>query len=211
FASLFIGLSKISQKKLSDDFGQKHSIRYGVLRNWCREKDFKEMAKGHAWEFANHLILHVETKCEESMSEWNDYFNLKTDEQPPELQFDEIYRDAMFFNESVLNTLAGLSLSFYELLADDFKRGELDVDMYNRICVVHAEIFKILTYASGGKYPEELKIKSEKAMIGQIKSIISSKRILSKKEQRFIIHAAETLEKWQEEKLIDEAGHKEKK
>ena len=96
FASLFIGLSNFSQKKLSNDFGQKKNIRYGVLRNWCREKDFKEMTAIHTWEFAKHLISHVETKCEESMSEWNDYFNLKTDEQPPELQFDEIYRDAMF-------------------------------------------------------------------------------------------------------------------
>lgn len=207
-ASLFVGLTNLSQKKIAEDLGPKHGIKYGVLRNWCREKTFQEQAKEHAIEFAWHIIQHVEGKLETDKKKWDDYFNCKTDKKPSPLVYKEIVRDAGLFSVNVLNILTNLNFARFDFAHRKRKTVDIDADALLGEFVLFNTLNAIIQFANKEKPSEKVEVFAQRGMVGLIKSIVSSKRVLSKQEQRVIVHGLEVMEESLEETINEETRSK---
>lgn len=202
-ASLFVGLTNLSQKKIADDLGPKHGINYGVLRNWCSEKSFREQAREHALEFAWHIIHHVEGKVESDKKKWDDYFNCKTDKKPSPLVYKEIVRDVGLFSVDVLNILTHLNFARFDFEHRKRKTADIDADALLGEFVLFNTLNAIIQFANKEKSFEQVEVFAQTGMVGLIKSIVSSKRVLSKQEQRCIVHLCDLMEESLEVKISD--------
>ena len=122
------------------------------------------------------------------------YFDCKTDAKPPKLDFSDLYENARLFSTPLINCLKLLIMNQFEVVLAEYKSGQRDYDDLLNEVVTMDGLNAIISHATEAE-PSELLAKVMRSIsIQTVKSTISSKRVLSKKEQRVIIHILESIE-----------------
>lgn len=175
-ASILVGTTNWKLKKIAKSC----DVSYGLLRKWKTEPDFRAEADRHCTEFVKEIVERIKTGFEKQHKNLHDYYE-EVGDDPYEMKkdaslnaADRIMVDAHLFNNSVLNGLADAAFKLWIL------RGDNEIGFYYGLV---SSLYNVITF---GKTKDFLMPQFEflKAVIDEIKEIITLEREPSSKERR---------------------------
>lgn len=182
-ASLLVGLTNFKLKKLAGDLDKKYGLSYGLIKKWRTEKDFKKACEDHAEEFADFLIEKMRSWVFEEAKEYFEH---------PEIVADDwrIFKDAAILSDAVINHL------FFKVFVEGLKGLEkIEGDAYILEGLALYKVMTLIRLAEGGQPDYRVSLMAAKGAVARIKELISSKRVLSKREQGMIVGLLEGVER----------------
>jgi len=186
-ASLFVGITNFKPKDLAEGL-QKQGLTHGLLRKWKTEDDFKDQAEEHAEEFTSFLFKEVEKANRKHHQEYMQYYNCKIDKKPDVPQIiKKIYQEVQTYSNAVLDEISRQALGRIDEAKVDWENNEIEEDAFFLEYGIFSDFSSIVRIGKGGKVPTKMRLQFYQSTVSHVKSLIKSKRVLSKSEQRIIV------------------------